>query len=129
MRGNDIMRAAGEAGRRKGLPNTLQEHEILMGMNLKELGYGDYEREFKFCPSRKWLFDFAVPRINLAVELEGGIWIQGRHSRGAGYQSDLDKYNTAILLNWTVFRFSVADVLNGQARETLRQYKKVREGQ
>ena len=127
MKGSDIMRAAGEAGKRKGLPTTLQQHEILLGMHLKELGYEDYVRELRFYPKRKWRFDFAVPRIKLAVEVEGGIWQQGRHTRGAGYQSDLNKYNTAILLNWVVFRFSVADVLNGLARETLKQYKKVRE--
>ena len=128
------MRAAGEAGRRKGLPNTLSQREILLGLHLKELGYGDYQREFQFYPERKWRFDFAVVRndglksaLKLAIEIEGGIWTQGRHTRGQGFLNDCEKYNTAVIFGWDVLRFSVDDVLNGQARETLRQYKKVRE--
>src|SRR5215472_13591861 len=84
-------------------------HEILMGTYLEELRL-KYQREFKFHPSRRWKFDFAIPSKSLAIEIEGGIWSRGRHSRGAGYQSDLDKYNEAAVLGWTVLRFSVADV-------------------
>lgn len=127
------MRAAGEAARRKKLPTTLSQHEILLGMHLKELGYGDYQREFRFFPERKWRFDFAVLRndglkssLKLAIEIEGSIWTQGRHTRGAGFQADMLKYNTAVVMGWSVLRFSVADVLNGQARETLKQFKRVR---
>ena len=93
------MRAAGEAARRKKLPTTLSQHEILLGMHLKELGYGDYQREFRFFPERKWRFDYAVPRRKLAIEIEGGIWgtvdrfgdassERGRHLRAAGYQDE-----------------------------------------
>ena len=119
------MRAAGEAARRKKLPTTLSQHEILLGMHLKELGYGDYQREFRFFPERKWRFDYAVPRRKLAIEIEGGIWgtvdrfgdassERGRHLRAAGYQADLDKYNAATALGWRVFRFSTQDVMNGR---------------
>jgi hypothetical protein len=50
-----------------------------------------------------------------AIELEGGIWIQGRHTRARGFQNDAEKYNTAQLLGWTVFRLTKIEA------ETLRQ--------
>lgn len=105
------------------------EAELLMETYLREL-FGDGGRiiaaELVFHPKRKWRFDYAVPELRLAIEIEGGIWTKGRHTRGAGYQGDLDKYNAAKLLGWDVFRFSVDDVLNGKALECLKSWKDVR---
>ena len=36
------------------------------------------EREFRFC-ERRWRFDFAWPSHKVAVEIDGGIFIHGRH--------------------------------------------------
>lgn len=65
------------------------------------------QREFKFHPTRKWRFDFAWPGRLLAVELEGAVWVQGRHTRGTGYTGDMEKYNAAIELEWRVLRYPV----------------------
>jgi hypothetical protein len=65
------------------------------------------KREFKFYPTRKWRFDFAWPDKLLAVELEGAVWVQGRHTRGTGYTDDMEKYNAAIELEWRVLRYPV----------------------
>lgn len=62
--------------------------------------------EFKFHPTRKWRFDFADVDNKIAVELEGGIWINGRHNRGKGYESDIEKYNEALILGWRVLRYT-----------------------
>ena len=40
----------------------------------------------------------------IALEVEGGIWIQGRHSRGAGMLKDMEKYNAAAAAGWRLFR-------------------------
>jgi very-short-patch-repair endonuclease len=53
-----------------------------------------------------WRFDYAFPKLKVAVEVEGGVFSGGRHSRGAGYTEDLKKYNTATSLGWFVFRFT-----------------------
>lgn len=62
------------------------------------------EREYRFHPKRKWLFDFAWPNARVALEVEGGVWTRGRHTRGAGFLADIEKYNAATLDRWRVFR-------------------------
>ena len=57
----------------------------------------------------------------MAVEVEGGIWVRGRHTRGKGYERDMEKYNAAQALGWTVLRFSPQMVESGEALETLRE--------
>lgn len=73
------------------------------------------EREFPFAKPRRWRFDFAWPAKRVAVEIEGGTWIQGRHNRGSSIEKDLEKYNTAALLGWKVLRFTTAMVKSGRA--------------
>lgn len=73
------------------------------------------EREFKFHPVRKWRFDFCWPSKSLAVEVEGGVFVQGRHTRGAGMERDMEKYAEAMLLGWRVLRVSTRQIQSGQA--------------
>ena len=60
--------------------------------------------EHRFLDSRKWRFDFAHLTTMTAIEIEGGAWSEGRHTRGSGFIADAEKYNTAAELGWTVFR-------------------------
>lgn len=62
--------------------------------------------EYRFAPPRRWRFDRAWPERRVAVELEGGVWSGGRHTRPAGYEADMDKYNCATVEGWKVLRFS-----------------------
>lgn len=102
---------------------TRSEPEILLQKHLKELGLR-FETEWRFHPVRLWRFDFALigggALDKVAIEIEGGIFVRGRHTRGAGFQKDLDKYNHATALGWRVFRFSSRDVLQGRARDFLK---------
>lgn len=68
------------------------------------------QREYKFHPRRKWQADFALPDLHILVEIEGGTWVGGRHSRGYGYAADCEKYNAAAILGWSVLRFTGAMV-------------------
>ena len=61
-------------------------------------------KEYKFHPTRKWRFDYAFPESMVAVEVEGGVWTGGRHTSGAGFLKDMEKYNTALLHGWRVYR-------------------------
>ncbi len=64
------------------------------------------EREFRFHPSRKWRSDFAHIPSRTLIEIEGGIWINGRHNRAPGFIADMEKYNEATLAGWRVFRLT-----------------------
>jgi very-short-patch-repair endonuclease len=71
--------------------------------------------EYKFLKNRRFRFDFAWPDIMVAVEIEGGVFSGGRHTRGMGYTRDLEKYNLATLHGWRVFRFTTQDVTTQKA--------------
>ena len=62
------------------------------------------EREYKFAPPRRWRFDMCWPAQRVAVELEGGVWSGGRHTRPAGFEADVEKYNCATVEGWRVLR-------------------------
>ena len=53
-------------------------------------------REHKFHPVRRWRFDLAFLENKLAIEIEGGVWIRGRHTRGNGFTRDRDWETTKI---------------------------------
>lgn len=72
-------------------------------------------RELRFHPTRKWRFDLAHPGSWLAVEVEGGIWRNGAHSRGKGFTEDCEKYAEALILGWAVLRVTTDQVKSGQA--------------
>jgi hypothetical protein len=67
--------------------------------------------EYQFVPERGWRFDYAWPDYMVALEIEGGVYSDGRHVRGAGYEGDLMKYNQAVLRGWKVIRFSLSQIL------------------
>jgi very-short-patch-repair endonuclease len=77
------------------------------------------EHQYAFDPSRKWRFDAAWPVFRLAVEIDGGTFIAGRHSRGAGYERDAEKLNAAVLAGWRVLRFTPHMIEDGRALATL----------
>jgi very-short-patch-repair endonuclease len=66
------------------------------------------EREIQFHTSRRWRADFAHLPSRTLIEIEGGIFLPGggRHSRGAGYAKDAEKYLEAVLAGWTVIRLT-----------------------
>jgi hypothetical protein len=39
------------------------------------------------------------------MEVEGGIWTKGRHTRGKGYVNDMLKYNAGLELGWMILRY------------------------
>lgn len=76
-------------------------------------------RELVFAwPRRKWRFDFAwkmADDLKVALEVEGGAFAAGRHTRGAGFVRDLEKYNEAALAGWILLRVTPDMVRDGTA--------------
>ena len=66
--------------------------------------------EHKFHPIRKWRFDFAIVDLKIAIEVEGGVWTKGRHTRGSGFINDTIKYNTATSMGWSILRFAATEL-------------------
>lgn len=79
------------------------------------------ESEIKFHPVRRWRFDFAWIDKKIALEVEGGVFTGGRHTRGKGFMNDMEKYNNAALLGWTVIRCTPTQLKNGQIFILLRE--------
>ena len=84
-------------------------------MQLRACGLPVPVGEYRFAPPRRWRFDYAWPDLKLAVEVDGGIWTRGRHTRGAGVLKDNEKLNTAVLNGWRVLRVTPTQVCDGSA--------------
>lgn len=93
---------------------VLNEFETKLARELKALKI-NFEQEFYFHPERKWRADFHLVNKKILVEVEGGIWTGGRHTRGKGYLGDLEKYNAATMMGFQVIRFSTDQVKSGHA--------------
>ena len=77
------------------------------------------ESEYRFHKTRKWIFDFAWKDKMIAMEIDGGTWVRGRHSRGKGARADAEKQNEANLLGWTVYRATTDMVRDGTALQII----------
>ena len=78
--------------------------KIYLAALRQEWPYLGWVPEHRFHPGRKWRFDFAAPCAMVALEIEGGVWTRGRHSRGPGMIADMHKYNNATSRGWSVIR-------------------------
>lgn len=99
-------------------PKSILEETFQLHLRVDKLSF---EREYKFHPKRRWKFDFADPARMIAIELEGGTWSNGRHTRGQGFQDDCIKYNEAQKLGWQVYRFDAPMVMKGLAIDFIRK--------
>jgi len=81
--------------------------EATFAMALAAVGC-DMIREYKFHPTRKWRLDFADPDTLTAVEIDGGEFSGGSHSRGVGMANDYAKRNSATEMGWAVFQITGA---------------------
>jgi hypothetical protein len=99
-----------------------------------------FAKEYK----RKWQSDFIFERngIKIAVEIEGGAWVGGRHTRGAGFINDMQKYNCYTMLGYRLLRFTaeqaektpiwcarfIAAVFDGQVNSELKKPVQIARG-
>jgi very-short-patch-repair endonuclease len=97
------------------------ELEETLLFQIKAEGLPEPEREWRFHPTRKWRLDFAYPEKRIGIEVQGGIYVRGAHSRGTGLERDYEKLNTAQMLGWTVFQFSRKMIESSEAIEMIRE--------
>lgn len=80
--------------------------------------------EFRFDTERKWRTDyfFEANGKKVALEIEGGIYCQGRHIRPQGFLADLQKYNALTLHGIYLLRVTPKTLLT---QDTILLLKKV----
>ena len=124
-------------GRRGMSTSGRSPAETLLAVQLEQDGIHEagrtielpvYEREFRFAPPRRWRADFMIvarPTWNamlekwdtnrILVEIDGGGYVAGRHSRGAGIEKDAEKQSAAAILGYRVIRVTPRQVEDGRA--------------
>lgn len=100
-------------GRLAGLPPAKPEYRFA-AMATGGIGKGVRNR-LLLAGLKDWRFDLAYPDHLVAVEVDGGAFIQGRHARGAGMRDDCAKISTAAALGWRVLRVLPEQIARGQA--------------
>ena len=108
------------------LKREFKRAEVLLRA-LEVRGLPRPEREWKFDAKRRWRFDYAWPERMIALEVEGGVWTGGRHTRGAGFVKDIEKYNRAAVLGWRLLRVTPDKLVSFGTFEMLREILGLRE--
>jgi len=114
------LRKKAKAKRKRPTEKSIGEETFALHLKLDRIPKP--EREYTFHPTRRFRFDFAWPKIKLAVEVDGGVHSNGRHNRGKGFEEDLINMNEAILHGWTVLRFSTSQVNQGMEIDVLKKF-------
>ena len=65
--------------------------------------------------------DFAWPDAWVCVEIQGGSWTRGAHTRGGGYAKDRMLNNRRQLAGWTVLEFTSDHLDADEAVPVVRQ--------
>ncbi len=119
---------------RKTKRDPAPETDLFTSIVKTELGL-ECVKELKFCPSRRWRFDYAIPAYKIALEVEGGAFKKrryidgsgelitttgGRHNSAKGFLGDMEKYNTATVLGWRVLRTIPDALLSGATLDMIR---------
>ena len=95
--------------------------EDTLAFQLKAVGI-PHSREYRFDPTRRWRADFLIASnmtLPLLIEVDGGSWVAGRHTTGAGFERDCEKLNAATMAGYRILRFTPAMVESGVALQTI----------
>lgn len=118
-----------KTSRKKGRKCANSRGDVFTFLLHQRLGV-ECVREYRFHPTRQWRFDYAIPDLRIAIEIDGGIWINGRHNRASGYLGDMEKFNTAATLGWVVLKFTPREQYSQKTLELITQTiaNKVKDG-
>jgi len=112
---NEKVKAARRAKRKAEAVYKTSAGEALLIQQMGLAGITDWQREYRFSDTRMWRLDFAWPAVKLAVEIEGGTFSGGRHTRGVGFAKDCEKHSELTLAGWSLLRCTTEQVKSGQA--------------
>lgn len=92
----------------------VSEPEELLAWQLRAEGL-TFDREHRFHESRMWRLDFWFAGARLAVEIDGGGWVGGRHSRGTGIENDCEKASHIAMAGHRLMRVTPGQIKRGEA--------------
>lgn len=87
---------------------------------LKSMGF---IQEHRFHPVRKWRLDWANVEKKIGIEINGGVWIGGRHTSGSGFVKDMEKLNAAQKLGWKVLQYTPKQFKDGLPLSDIEEMK------
>ncbi len=107
-----------EVGRNKcAVPVLAGGHNSVWSPPFAVFGLPEPVREYRFRNDRRWRVDYCWPTAKLAVEIEGGAFLYGRHNRPASYIKDIEKYNALCLAGYHLLRFTPRQLTTGRSSE------------
>ena len=82
----------------------------------------EFISEYKFHEKRKWRIDYFISgKIKLAIEIEGGIWNSGRHTRPAGFIADMEKYNSLTAAGLRLIRVTTDNINKAETFDLIKR--------
>lgn len=103
--GDSLYKAVAARDRRPATKRAQPYFLLLMGL-LRPHGIPEPKCELLFDPVRKWRFDFAWPAQKVALEIDGGLFSEGAHTRGLALIKQMEKQNAAVLAGWRILRYT-----------------------
>lgn len=97
--------------------------EKLLCEKLKEEGIS-FKTQPKLIPGRQFKTDIFIPP-HIVIEVEGGVWTGGRHTRGSGFVKDIEKYNLYTLNGYKLLRFSSSELTKKNLPKTISTIKQL----
>jgi len=76
--------------------------------------------EYRFHSDRRWRIDYAIVPQKIAIEVEGGAYTQGRHTRGKGFIADMEKYNALTAAGWRLIRVTPQQLITVKTIEMIK---------
>ena len=87
----------------------------LLMLQMHAAGLPKPETEYRFHPDRKWRADLALMDHRLLIEVDGGVYVKGRHVRGEAFEKDRERDAWAMIAGWRVLRVTPRQVKDGKA--------------
>ena len=95
--------------------------ELLLATQLEQAGI-PFSREVLIVEGRRFRADFVT--LDIVIEVEGGTWVEGRHSRGKGFEADCEKQNLAVIQGYRYLRVTPAQIEAGKALAWIREARR-----
>lgn len=95
-------------------PSTGNNYHAVVCALCRVHGWPEPVAERALIPGRRFRCDLVWESARTVVEVNGGAFIGGRHSRGMGQIKDWEKLNLLALDGWKVIQVSPKQVTNGE---------------